>query len=115
MRDSRLAFIVPLAMLCLVLLYLVFAFVMVYTATQPQARKPFEQQPEQFELVYEDVSFKPRNGDLALRGWLLPGQPEAPFLIFVHGINSQRTNSKALELASRLVIEHGYNVLMFDL
>jgi pimeloyl-ACP methyl ester carboxylesterase len=115
MRHSRLAFIVPFAMLSLVGLYLVFAFVMVYAATQPQARKPFEQRPEDFGLVYEDVMFKPRGSDLTLRGWFLPGQPEAPFLIFVHGINSQRTNAKALELASRLVIEQGYNVLMFDL
>src|SRR5688572_6344501 len=115
MRDSRLAFIVPFAMLSLVALYLVFSFGMIYVATQPQARKPFEQRPEDFGLVFEDVTFKPRGGELTLRGWFLPGQPDAPFLIFVHGINSQRTNAKALELASRLVIEQGYHVLMFDL
>src|SRR5688572_25789600 len=114
-QNSRLVFIVPFAILSLVLLYLLVAFAMVYSATQPQARKPFEQRPEDFGLVYEDVTFKPRGGDSTLRGWFLPGQPDAPFLIFVHGINSQRTNAKALELASRLVIEQGYNVLMFDL
>src|SRR5262245_48607938 len=115
MQRSRLVFIVPFAMLMLVVLYLVAAFFMVYAATKPQARKPFEQRPEDFNLAYEEVSFKPRGGDLTLRGWFLPGQPESPWLIFVHGINSQRTNSKAVELAARLVVESGYNVLIFDL
>ncbi len=68
-----------------------------------------------FNLQYEDVSFTPRGGSLTLRGWLLPGSPQAPYLIFVHGIGDQRTGNHALDLASRLVKDDGYNVLLFDL
>jgi pimeloyl-ACP methyl ester carboxylesterase len=96
-------------------LYFSFAFFMVYAATQPEERKPFEQLPGDFGVTYEEVTFTPRGESLKLHGWLMRGQPDAPWLIFVHGINSQRTNSRAVELASRLIHEHGYNVLMFDL
>ena len=106
---------VPSLIVSAVLLYLLAALALVYMSAQPEARKPFEQRPEDFGVQYEDVTFSPRGGDLKLRGWLMPGSPGAPFLIFVHGINSQRTNSRATELAARLVKESGYNVLMFDL
>lgn len=113
MRGATLFVFSPV--LLLIVLYLVFAFYMVYAATQPEAREPFEQLPGDFGVSFDEVTFAPRGESLTLRGWLMRGAPDAPFLIFVHGINSQRTNSKAVELASRLINEHGYNVLMFDL
>lgn len=94
--------------------YLLVALVMVYMATRPE-RLPFEAQPADFGLQYEDVSFQPRHGELTLRGWLVRAVPDAPYLIFVHGIGDQRTGNKALDLASRLVRSDGYNVLLFDL
>lgn len=99
----------------LFLLYLVLAWFLVYSSTRAEKRKPFEQFPQDFGLQFEEVTFTPRDGSLKLSGWLMPGAPDAPWLIFVHGINSQRTNAKAVELASRLVTDDGYNVLMFDL
>jgi len=107
--------IVPAIGVALLALYALFGFALVYMATRPEERKPFEQLPGDFGLAFEEVTFSPRGGNLKLMGWLMPGAPEAPYLIFVHGINSQRTNAKAVELASRLVLESGYNVLMFDL
>jgi uncharacterized protein len=107
--------LVPAVGVFLLGLYAIFGLALVYMATRPEERKPFEQMPAEFGLTYEEVTFTPRNGKLKLQGWLLPGTDGAPYLIFVHGINSQRTNAKAVELASRLVHEHGYNVLMFDL
>lgn len=97
-----------------VVLYLAIALAMVYGATRPE-RKPFEAQPGDFALQYEDVSFSPRDGSLTLRGWLLSGTPGKPYLIFVHGIGDQRTGNAALDLASRLIHRDGYNVLVFDL
>jgi len=96
-------------------LYLAFSAALVYLATRPESRKPFEAFPADLGLQYEDVAFTPRGEDLQLRGWFLPGAPGAPHLVFVHGIDSQRTASKALELAARLVRDSGYNVLLFDL
>jgi pimeloyl-ACP methyl ester carboxylesterase len=112
--GTRLKIIVPAALGLVLLLYLGIALAMVYFATRPE-RLPFEARPEDFGLRYEDVSFRPRDGDLTLRGWLVPGVPEAPYLIFVHGIGDQRSGNKSLDLASRLVTSGGYNVLLFDL
>jgi pimeloyl-ACP methyl ester carboxylesterase len=110
----RLRVVLPVALGLVLLLYLLVAFAMVYLATRPE-RAPFEARPEEFALQYEEVSFPPRGGSLSLRGWLLTGSPGAPHVIFVHGIGDQRTGNNALELASRLVHEHGYHVLLFDL
>jgi dipeptidyl aminopeptidase/acylaminoacyl peptidase len=112
-RFMRPKVIVPVLLGALAL-YLLVALAMVYLGTRPE-RKPFEASPEDFGLQYEDVSFTPRDGSLTLRGWLLSGSPEAPYLIFVHGIGDQRTGNDALDLASRLVKDDGYNVLVFDL
>ena len=107
--------LIPAVGLTLLGFYVLFGLALVYMATRPEERKPFEQMPADFGLSVEEVTFTPRGGELKLQGWLLPGAEGAPYLIFVHGINSQRTNAKAVELASRLVHESGYNVLMFDL
>jgi len=113
-RLRRLKIALPATAGVVLTLYLVIAFAMVYLATRPE-RKPFEGTPEAFGLRYREVTFTPRSDDdLVLRGWLIEGVPEAPYLIFVHGIGDQRTGNQSLELAARLVDE-GYNVLLFDL
>jgi pimeloyl-ACP methyl ester carboxylesterase len=113
-RFLRPQVLLPLGLLVLTAAYLLVALALVYGATRPE-RKPFEAHPGDFALKYEDVSFTPRGEALTLRGWLLPGSTGAPYLIFVHGIGDQRTGNDALELASRLVQQDGYNVLLFDL
>ena len=112
-RFPRLKVVLPAALVAVVVLYLLVALAMVYGATRPE-RNAFEAMPGDFGLQYQDVSFPPRGGDLALRGWLLPGSTESPYLIFVHGIGDQRTGNDALALAAPLV-RSGYNVLLFDL
>jgi pimeloyl-ACP methyl ester carboxylesterase len=114
-RLLRLRVILPTAFLLVLALYLLVAFVMVYQATRPEERKPFEAHPADLGLSYEDVSFAPRNGELKLQGWLLNGSPGSPHLIFVHGLGSQRTDTQSLDLAARLVRNEGYSVLLFDL
>ena len=111
----RIRVILPAVLLLALALYLLVALAMVYEATRPGQRQPFDAYPNDFALAYEDVSFTPRNGHLKLEGWLLTGSPGSPYLIFVHGIDSQRSGADAVELASRLVNEAGYNVLLFDL
>ncbi len=107
--------ILPAILLVGLAAYLLVALAMVFAATRAE-REPFEAQPENFGLQYEDVDFPSRGSDLRLDGWLLRGAPEAPFLVFVHGVGGQRTAGGALELAARLVDDgSGYNVLLFDL
>jgi pimeloyl-ACP methyl ester carboxylesterase len=104
--------LLPIAVLSA--LYLIVAFAMVWGATRAE-RKPFEAHPADFGAPYEDVNFNSRGHDLRLEGWLLAGESGAPHLIFVHGIGGQRTADGALELASILARDSGYNVLVFDL
>jgi uncharacterized protein len=93
--------------------YLVVALALVMGATQAD-RKAASSQPEEFGLHYEEVTFPSREGHVELSGWLLPGAPEQPYVIFVHGLDSERSADGAVDLASRLVGQ-GYNVLLFDL
>lgn len=113
-RYLRPRTILPALLVLVLALYLLVALVMVYAATRPE-RKPFEASPGDFGLSYEEVAFPPRDGDLTLRGWLLPGDAGAPYLVFVHGIGDQRSGNRAVELAARLQREGGYSILLFDL
>lgn len=77
-------------------------------------RKDQEDHPEAHLLMFEDVEFLSRKGDVNLSGWYLPGKKGKPTLIFVHGMASIRSGDNAIALAARIV-SHGYNVLLFDL
>jgi dipeptidyl aminopeptidase/acylaminoacyl peptidase len=93
--------------------YLLVALALVMGATQAD-RKAAISLPDEFGLHSEEVTFASREGNVELSGWLIPGSPEQPYVIFVHGLDSERSADGAVELASRLV-GHGYNVLLFDL
>ena len=86
-----------------------------YSMTKVE-RVPVEEDPARLGLNYEDVSFSSRVDELTLRGWYLPAQDSEPIIIMVHGAEQNRADPgvKMLEVASGLV-QHGYNVLMFDL
>jgi fermentation-respiration switch protein FrsA (DUF1100 family) len=101
------------AILALAAVYFLLSFAMVWSATRGE-RFPFEDSPADFGLQYEEVSFPSRGHDLQLNGWLIRGDPDSPYLIFVHGIGGQRTSDGAVPLAASLV-DDGYNVLLFDL
>jgi pimeloyl-ACP methyl ester carboxylesterase len=93
--------------------YLLVALALVMGATQAD-RKAATTRPDEFGLRYEEVMFPSREGNVDLSGWLIPGAPGQPYLIFVHGLDSERSADGAVDLAARLVGQ-GYNVLLFDL
>jgi fermentation-respiration switch protein FrsA (DUF1100 family) len=80
------------------------------------ARVPLSENPGVYGLAYEDVAFPSGDKGLTLRGWFLPTQSGEPVIIMVHGNGYNRDDPEIgmLDIAARL-IEHGYNVLMFDL
>ncbi len=86
-----------------------------YSMTKVE-RVPIEETPALLGLSYEDVSFSSTEDEITLRGWLLPAQAGKSIIIMVHGADSHRADPSVgmLDIASGLV-EHGYNVLMFDL
>lgn len=79
-------------------------------------RVPVAGNPALLGLSYEEVSFPSIDDDLTLRGWYLPVQDGEPVIIMIHGADGNRADPSIgmLGIASGLV-EHGYNVLMFDL
>ncbi|MCH7736719.1 MAG: alpha/beta fold hydrolase [Chloroflexi bacterium] len=110
-RKFRLGF--SAAMVVIVILYGLISFLIAQGVTKAD-RDPQEGHPSDYNLVFEDVEFPSRRGDVVLSGWYLPGENSSPHLIFVHGIGSVRSGDNAVELAARM-IDLGYNVLMFDL
>ncbi len=86
-----------------------------YSMTRVE-RVPIEGNPALLGLKYEDVSFSTMVDEVTLRGWYLPAQNSEQVIIMLHGQGGHRADPSIgmLNIASGLV-EHGYNVLMFDL
>jgi pimeloyl-ACP methyl ester carboxylesterase len=86
-----------------------------YSMTRVE-RVPVTGSPADKGLAYEDVSFQSLYKNLTLRGWFLPAEGNDRVIIMVHGngCNRNAEGSGALDIAGELV-EHGFNVLMFDL
>ncbi len=79
-------------------------------------RAPVEENPALLGLNYKDISFSSVEDELTLRGWYLPVEDSEQVIIMLHGADGHRADPSIgmLNIASGLV-EHGYNVLMFDL
>jgi fermentation-respiration switch protein FrsA (DUF1100 family) len=86
-----------------------------YSMTRVE-RVAIEDDPGLRGLDYEDVSFTSLDKNLTLRGWYLPGDVDRPVIIMLHGEKEHRADESIgmLDLAAVLV-ERGYNVLMFDM
>ena len=94
----------------LILLYLGTAFWQAYRDTSPARFPLFHTDPDVVGFQYEDVDFKSRDG-LELSGWYVPSKNGA-MIVLSHGFSANRL--VVLPLA-RLLVEHGYGVLMYDI
>ena len=103
----------PVIVLVLIVLYGLISFLIAAGVTKAD-RKAQEAHLSDYGLNYQEVDFLSRRVDVRLSGWFLPGEPDRPSLIFVHGIGSVRSGDKAVELAAHLV-GRGFSVLLFDL
>jgi fermentation-respiration switch protein FrsA (DUF1100 family) len=109
-----------LKILIVVVLVLVVAFlgVSAYLGNSMTAveRLPIDETPGSYGLDYEEVSFPSQVDELNLSGWYLTAQGSQAVIIMVHGADQHRADPTIdmLGIAGGLV-EHGYNVLMFDL
>ena len=111
--NRKVRVVLPVALVVLAVLYGLVSFLIAQGVTKAD-RDPQEDHPSNYGLAFEDVEFPSQRGDVMLSGWYLPGDESSPHLIFVHGLSSERSGDNAVELAARMV-EHGYNVLLFDL
>ena len=104
---------VPILLVLLIVAYGLVSY-LIASGVASVDRKPQEDDPAAHGLTYEDVEFQSRKGDVTLSGWYVHSTAKKGTLIFVHGINSNRSGDKAVELAERLVAR-GFDVLLFDL
>jgi len=94
--------------------YFVTSFRVAETVTQVE-RLPLEPPASSIAASHEDVTFKSRDG-IALKGWwfAVPGADRAA--VIVHGRGRNRVNSDFMPAAiAKLLLVHGYSVLLFDL
>lgn len=89
------------------------------THTPAQFRVPWEKW-KNFDTTpyriqnYEAVHFLSRQTDISLSGWYVAGDPQAPAVIVVHGINACKGDPYVLITASMLA-QHGFSVLIMDM
>ena len=99
---GRRAKIARRAVLVLVLLLAVGYAVSYLIASGVTAAEREEQHdhPSDYGLMYEDVEFPSRKGDVTLEGWYLPSICCGPTVIMVHGITSNRSGGEATQIAA---------------
>ncbi len=94
--------------------YSVISFRVAETVTQVE-RVPLDPPASSIAATHEDVTFASRDG-LALKGWWFEVSGADRAAVLVHGRGRNRVNSDFMEAAiARLLIVHGYSVLLFDL
>jgi fermentation-respiration switch protein FrsA (DUF1100 family) len=94
--------------------YFVTSFRVAETVTQVE-RLPLEPPASSIAASHEDATFKSRDG-IVLKGWwfAVPGADRAA--VIVHGRGRNRVNSDFMPAAiAKLLLVHGYSVLLFDL
>lgn len=67
--------------------------------------------PPPVDLPARDVALPAAEGG-TVRGWLLPGEPQAPGVLLLHGLHSDR---RSMLPRARLLHRLGYTVLLIDL
>ena len=101
--------------LALIIIFIGISAYLGYSMTRTE-RVPLTENPSVLNLTYENVTFPSLDEALTLHGWLLPGTKDGTIIIIVHGNGYNRNDPGigTLDIANQLV-QHGYNVLMFDL
>ncbi len=94
--------------------YLVISFRVAQTVTQVE-RVPLDPPASSIAATHEDVTFNSRDG-IVLKGWWFEVARADRAVVIVHGRGRNRVNSDFMEAAiARLLLVHGYSVLLFDL
>ncbi len=86
--------------------------------TMTKARRlPLESTPADMGLEYTDVSFLSEEDGLTLKGWHIKAAEESEeIIILVHGTDGNRaTKKKNYPAVIKGIVEHGYDMLTFDL
>ena len=94
--------------------YFGISFRVAETVTQVE-RVPLDPPASSIAATHEDVTFKSRDG-IVLKGWWFAVPRADRAVVIVHGRGRNRVNSDFMPAAiARLLLVHGYSVLLFDL
>jgi fermentation-respiration switch protein FrsA (DUF1100 family) len=97
-----------------VVAYFAISFRVAQTVTQVE-RLPLDPPASSIAATHEDVTFDSRDG-IVLKGWWFAVDGADRAVVLVHGRGRNRVNSDFMEAAiARLLLVHGYSVLLFDL
>jgi len=116
LRQARklLPYVFAVVVLAGLVAYFAVSFRVAETVTQVE-RLPLDPPASSIAAAHDDVTFNSRDG-IVLKGWWfeVPGADRAAVL--VHGRGRNRVNSDFMEAAiAKLLLVHGYSVLLFDL
>jgi fermentation-respiration switch protein FrsA (DUF1100 family) len=94
--------------------YLVVSYRVASTVTQVE-RVPLDPPASSITAGHEDVTFNSRDG-VVLKGWWFPVPRADRAAVIVHGRGRNRVNSDFMPAdIAKLLLVHGYSVLLFDL
>ena len=97
-----------------VIAYFAISFRVAETVTQVE-RVPLDPPASSIAASHEDVTFNSRDG-IVLKGWWFAVPRADRAAVIVHGRGRNRVNSDFMPAAiARLLLVHGYSVLLFDL
>ncbi len=107
-------YLLAIVMVVALIAYLAISFRVAETVTQVE-RVPLDPPASSIAATHEDVTFTSRDG-LVLKGWWFEVSGADRAVVVVHGRGRNRVNSDFMEAAiARLLLVHGYSVLLFDL
>jgi fermentation-respiration switch protein FrsA (DUF1100 family) len=107
-------YLVAIVVVAALVAYLAISFRVAETVTQVE-RVPLDPPATAIAATHDDVTFKSRDG-VVLKGWWFGVTGADRAVVLVHGRGRNRVNSDFMEAAiARLLLVHGYSVLLFDL
>ncbi len=111
---KRLAYFLVAIIAAALIAYFAVSFRVAETVTQVE-RVPLDPPASSIAATHDDVTFNSRDG-IVLKGWWFAVPRADRAAVIVHGRGRNRVNSDFMPAAiARLLLAHGYSVLLFDL
>ena len=111
---KRLAYFLVAIIAAALVAYFAISFRVAETVTQVE-RVPLDPPASSIAATHDDVTFNSRDG-IVLKGWWFAVPRADRAAVIVHGRGRNRVNSDFMPAAiARLLLVHGYSVLLFDL
>ena len=108
--------IIPTSIILLVLILYIGLSLYITDLAYAAERKIPEETPSDYFLYYENVSFKSiSKNDIDLNGWWIPSDKKDVAIVWVHGLDSERSGGEGKLEMIKEINELGYSVLTFDL